>query len=154
METRCRRANSLYSYFAASWLLQSESVSEATGMKFVCNWNSLCSASRPANNYAIICEEPWNIFTSCWTDILLESNVIKLMVVWKDFNFLYKLFQATLTVNYQLHTSWLHGLGWCNPSEVVKTRKKLLLNSTYRLPFVSDMIRQRKFGSLLVCGEK
>jgi len=127
---QCRRVYFLYSFFAASCLLQSQILAEATDKTSVCSWISLCSLVGPWINYDTICEEPWNIFTSCWTNILLESNIIKIMVDWKDFNFLYKLIQATLNVNYRLHTSWLQGMGLCNPSEVVKTHKKLLLNST------------------------
>ena len=127
---QCRRANFFTLFFSAFCLLQSQILAEATDKISVCSWLSLCSLVGPRINYDTICEGPWNIFASCWTNILLESNIIKIMVDWNDFNFLYKLFQATLNVNYQLHTSWLQGMGWCNPSEVVKTHKKLLLNST------------------------
>jgi len=72
----CRRANYLYSFFfAASCLLQSQKLAEATDKPSVCSWYSLCSIVGSRINYDTICEEPWKIFTSCWTNILLESNI-------------------------------------------------------------------------------
>jgi hypothetical protein len=55
---RCRRANFLYSYFAASWLLQSQILAEATDRTSVCSRYSLCSLVGTRDNFDIICEEP------------------------------------------------------------------------------------------------
>jgi len=72
---QCRRANFLYSLLAAPCLLQSQMLAEATDKTSVCSRYSLCSLVWSRINYDTICEEPWNIFTSCWTNILLESNI-------------------------------------------------------------------------------